>query len=39
MMEYQDETCLHCGAKTVIYHQYIGDACCETCGKWQDDDD
>ena len=39
MMDYQGEPCPHCGEKTAIYHQYIGDAHCETCGNWRDDED
>mgnify|MGYP000096471508 FL=1 len=34
-MDYIDEPCVHCEEHTVIYHQYIGDACCESCGEWQ----
>ena len=36
MMEYQAEPCRHCGAHTAIYHQYIADARCESCGEWQE---
>jgi hypothetical protein len=39
MLEYVPSRCVHCNANTVIYHQYIGDECCETCGQWQQDDD
>lgn len=27
--------CLYCGGLEVTYHQYIGDAYCATCGRWQ----
>ena len=27
--------CKFCGSDSVIFYQYIGDACCEACGKWQ----
>jgi len=27
--------CLNCGSEEVTYHQYIGDAYCANCGKWQ----
>jgi len=27
--------CKHCGSLEVVYHQYIGDAYCMSCGKWQ----
>lgn len=27
--------CLHCGSKYVIHLQYVGDAQCEWCGRWQ----
>lgn len=28
--------CIHCGkVGEVVYHQYIGDASCAICGKWQ----
>jgi len=27
--------CRHCGSFEVEYHQYIGDAYCSSCGKWQ----
>ena len=37
MLDYCDEPCLFCGAKTVVYHQYIGDGCCESCGQWHED--
>lgn len=36
MLDYQDDPCVSCGEITVIYHQYIGDACCESCGEWQE---
>ncbi len=38
MNDYVNENCVHCAAQTVIYHQYIGDGCCETCGAWQVDE-
>jgi len=28
-------TCLHCGSQEVIFAQYISDAYCADCGKWQ----
>lgn len=27
--------CLACGSHEVTFHQYIGDAYCANCGKWQ----
>ena len=28
--------CVHCNyVGEVVYHQYIGDGCCQICGKWQ----
>ena len=27
--------CLFCGSREVVFHQYISDAYCENCGKWQ----
>ena len=27
--------CLFCGSNEVTYHQYIGDAHCSSCGRWQ----
>lgn len=36
MLDYSEEPCAHCGRKTVVYHQYIGDGCCEGCGDWQE---
>ena len=27
--------CLYCGSLEVTYHQYVGDAYCASCGKWQ----
>ena len=27
--------CRFCGSLEVTFHQYIGDACCGDCGKWQ----
>jgi len=27
--------CRFCGSHEVTYNQYIGDACCSMCGKWQ----
>lgn|GEM_PF-7000269 len=29
--------CLFCGSEEVTYHQYIGDAYCASCGRWQID--
>lgn len=39
MLDYTDEPCRYCGEKTVIYHQYIAEECCESCGKWQNDNE
>ena len=36
MMEYENTRCRHCEEQTLIYHQYIGDSHCETCGEWQE---
>ena len=31
--------CRFCGdAQEVTFHQYVGDALCEKCGKWQFED-
>ena len=30
--------CRHCGSLEVTYNQYIGDAHCAYCGKWQLED-
>ena len=31
--------CRHCGCVgETTYHQHVGDALCEVCGKWQLDD-
>ena len=27
--------CLYCGSHEVVFMQYIGDAKCQECGKWQ----
>ena len=27
--------CRYCHSLEVIYHQYIGDAYCQECGRWQ----
>lgn len=27
--------CLFCGSTCVVFNQYIGDAYCEECGRWQ----
>jgi len=27
--------CKFCGSKEVVFHQYIGDAYCQECSKWQ----
>ena len=27
--------CYYCGSKEVTFLQYVGDAHCSTCGKWQ----
>jgi len=37
MMDYSEYPCTNCGEVTVIYHQHIGDACCESCGEWQEE--
>ena len=39
MMDAASEPGRACGEHQVIYHQYIGDACCEGCGEWQDEVD
>ena len=39
MMDYQEQPCIHCEKQAVIYHQYIADARCESCGEWQEEDD
>ena len=28
-------TCLHCSSDEVIFDQYIGDAYCQDCDRWQ----
>ena len=38
MLDYEDYPCEHCGSFTVIYLQYVEDANCETCGKWEIED-
>ncbi len=35
MMDYSENPCPHCSAHTLIYHQYIADSRCETCGEWE----
>ena len=27
--------CKFCGSLEVVYSQYVGDATCQECGKWQ----
>ena len=27
--------CKFCGSDAVIFNQYVGDGCCEKCGRWQ----
>ena len=27
--------CLFCGSREVVFEQYVGDAYCQGCGKWQ----
>ena len=27
--------CRYCKSLEVTYHQYIHDACCDSCGRWQ----
>ena len=27
--------CRYCHSLEVVHHQYIGDACCQECGRWQ----
>jgi len=39
MLDYQEDHCVHCEEQTVVYHQYIGDGCCESCGEWQEEDE
>ena len=39
MMDYQDTPCKYCHELTLIYHQYIGDARCESCGEWQQEEE
>ena len=36
MMDYSEYRCIYCDEYTVIYHQYIEDGCCESCGEWQE---
>jgi len=38
MLDYSEYPCDYCGEHAVIYHQYVGDAYCETCGKWELED-
>lgn len=38
MMDYIEHPCPNCGAHLLIYHQYIGDARCEGCGEWEQDE-
>mgnify|MGYP006969356250 FL=1 len=28
--------CKFCDSDEVVFNQYIGDACCQSCGEWQD---
>lgn len=37
MLNYETYPCPHCGELTLIYLQYVGDANCESCGKWEQD--
>jgi len=39
MMDYQEQPCVHCDEHTVIYHQYVADARCESCGDWQEEEE
>ena len=39
MMDYEQEPCKSCGEHTVIYHQYVADERCESCGDWQSEVD
>jgi hypothetical protein len=39
MMDYQEQLCVHCDEHTVIYHQYVADARCESCGEWQEEEE
>ena len=39
MLEYSEEQCIYCYETTLLYHQYVADSCCESCGKWQAEDD
>jgi len=27
--------CKYCGSNEVVFLQYVGDATCQSCGKWQ----
>ena len=31
--------CLHCGSLEVTFHQYLSDAYCGDCGRWQLEED
>ena len=37
MLDYEIRACRSCGSHLLIYHQYIGDARCEGCGDWEND--
>lgn len=39
MLEYQDRPCPHCSEYTLVYHQYIGDSHCESCGEWETEEE
>ena len=28
-------TCIYCGSTEVVFEQYVKDAYCQCCGKWQ----
>jgi len=30
--------CLDCGSTEVVFNQYLNDASCQSCGKWQKED-
>ncbi len=31
--------CKFCGSLEVVFLQYVGDACCQECGRWQLDEE
>ena len=38
MLDYEEAECVYCDEHAVIRHQYVGDARCESCGEWQEED-